>query len=262
MTTTGLTVNFNSYKPADFEEGETQVFNGSETRGINIYCQKFLSNEQSSSQLTKAEILDILKQIINGTFGFNETQSTSVVLDGLELEPIDGNTRLFHMKINQIVVFECVSGNDQNKKYSYYCYLKDSGNSNSEGEDKDGNSWLIYIYGKGTRDNYYMENEGGLEVQKKNEKYYQYIIFDLEDTKEPTIQTSADAPTGTTTIKINTDLLVASIETSNFKLNAIGENTFDYSDIELKNTAFNLPTDAVSEDKVTLTPVGIIKPTA
>lgn len=256
-TTPVLKVNFNSYKPANFQDSvENPVFNGSETLGINIYCQKFLSNEQTSTQLTRDEIIDILKQIIEGNISFNEIETTSVVLEGLELEPITGNTRLFHMIKNQIMVFECISGS----KYSYYCYLKDNGNNDSTGEDKDGNSWLIYIYGKGKRDNIYFEKEGNLDVEKHNEKYYQYIIFDLEDTKEPTIQTSADASTSVPSI--STTFLVNSIETSNFKLNAISGNTFDFSNIELKNTAFNLPTDAVNEDKVTLKPMGIIKPTA
>ena len=253
MTTTPvLKVNFNNYKPSALDDDS--IFNGSEINGINIYCQKFLSSEQASTQLTNAEIIDILEQIIEGNISFNETQTTSVVLEGLELEPITGNTRLFHMNKNQIMVFECISGS----KYSYYCYLKDNGNNDSTGEDKDGNSWLIYIYGKGKRDNYYTPSDS--TQQKPNQKYYQYVIFDLEDTKEPTIQTNADAPTGTTSIGIN--FLVNSIETSNFKLNAVGGNTFDFSNIELKNTAFNLPTDAVNEDKVTLKPMGIIKPTA
>lgn len=258
MTTTPmLKVNFNSYKPSALDDAS--IFNGSEINGINIYCQKFLSNEQTSTPLEKADIIDILKQIINGEIIFYNSQSSNVIFDGLELEPIDGNTRLFHMNKNQIIVFECISGSDQNKKYSYYCYLKDDGDNDSTGEDKDGNSWLIYIYGKGKRDNYYTPS--GSQEPAKNEKYYQYIIFDLEDTKEPTIQIDRDAPTGTTA-SINTDLLVNSIETSNFKLNAIAGNTFNFSGIELKNTAFNLPTDAVSEDKVTLIPMGIIKPTA
>lgn len=93
-------------------------------------------------------------------------------------------------------------------------------------KDKDGNSWMIYIHDK-----------------KRHP-----VVFDIQEDLEIKFTATTDSNSVTT---------VTSVDTGNFSLTKIGTE-FNYNDIELKNTSFNLAVNEKAETKVNIKPVGIV----
>ena len=241
-------INFNNYGIVNGDNRPATV-QASETVGINIYAQKFVENDMGLT-------LDDLKTIIGKLIKFNvenpeqgktyelefipDGESTNVIFNGLKVEKSQENQSVYNIQKNQIIVFECTSNYTAEKK-SYYCYFKDS--SAEEGED--GNVWLIYVYGKG---------DG-----KENRDDFRYTLFDLQDNLEPTITFDLPDSTQAEISEIGTNNIPVSIITGNFTLKNKSNGVYEFSNIELTNTSFNLPIDIKQEKDVTMKPIGYFK---
>ena len=119
---------------------------------------------------------------------------------------------------NYILPFRCTYIDGEKDIFSYYCYFK----------DEKGNSWLIYII--------------------DGDKYP--VVFDLQDNLEPVLTLIESDSTPNTGV-------ITSISTGNFYIGA-KDGVLQYSNIELKNTTFNLPIDQANEIEVTINPLDAI----
>ena len=195
------------------------------TNGICIYNQRYKSTEliPKSDSNENDKVIESLEKVINVQSGYKlafKGVSTSDPFSNLETEK---NVNALVMKNDQILVFRCIKRINGADYDSYYCYIKEHGDSSDTNAIK-GNVWLVYI---------------------KDFKGFP-IVFDLQDGIEPTFNTDIN---GT----------VNSCNTSNFILKANPTSgTYDYEGIELKNTSFNLGYDETTESTVTIIPVGVV----
>lgn len=251
MSTTPViktSINFNNYGIVNGDNRPATV-QASEKVGINIYAQKFVENDMG---LTLDELKTIIGKLIKVSVDNPETgktyelefvqdgESTNVIFNGLKVEKSQENQSVYNIQKNQMIVFECTSNYTSQKK-SYYCYFKDS--STEEGED--GNVWLIHVYGKG---------DG-----KENRDDFRYTVFDLQDNLEPTITFDLPDSQSTEITSIGDTNIPVSIITGNFTLKNKSNGVYDFSNIELTNTSFNLPIDIRQEKNVTMKPIGYFK---
>ena len=213
----GLTINFKNYNAN---------YSGTVGEGISIYNQIYAKEElEFSNQITQEEIENIFKLCITGNISIISNTNSSV-FPGIEWEAKDGS---YVMPKNHILVFECKKnyGTDGDR-YTYYCYFKDNVGDN-------GNVWLIYII------------KGKSQEGQTSNGYYP-VVFDLQDELEPTITMAK--------VQVNSEQVdtITAIDTGNFKIGSNNGIALEYSDISLKNTAFNLAYDETIEEKVTITP--------
>lgn len=175
-----MEINFNNYGGEEL---------GTFGKGINIYNQRYTKEETLNNELSKEQIINILKKVVKGNFISKEllTSNPFSIFDYVSQEQ-NQNSLNYLLHPNFIAVFEC----NCNNSYSYYCYFKDNSS----------NVWLIYIPLKG------------------EDKFP--IIFDLQDNLEPTFYGIEEGEGE------NKNLIIKSCETANFKIQS-KDNVFEYT---------------------------------
>ena len=190
-------------------------YQGQEGTGISIYNQRYtLAEDTITADKSINDIKTILEKCITGNMKGIETTSSGLFENIAWVKREDG---AFIIPNNHILVFECKNG----LLNSYYCYFKDF----------EGNSWLIYII--------------------KEDRYP--LVFDLQENIEPVLTLNE-----VTEVKDGDEVVgykgtITSISTGNFYIGQKG-STLEYTNITLKNTAFNLPIDQDEETTVTIIP--------
>lgn len=227
--TTTLEINFNNYFGT-----EENAF-GTINNGISIYNQRYSLNKALKTSLTLDQIKPILEKVIKGTL-VPIYPTTSNPFDKFAYEASSTNSSTYLLQKNQIMIFECKRTVNGQIYYSYYCYFKDNGSNN----DADGNVWLIFI------------TLANVQTESVQESIPYPVIFDLQDNLEPTFtyKTVTTGETSTNTI--------ASCSTGNFDIKTVG-TVFNYDNIKLKNTSFNLSYDEKKEVLATIIPMGGFK---
>lgn len=191
------------------------TYEGDEGTGISIYNQRYILEEDKiAAGESVSNIITILKKCITGNMKGVDTTSSGLFENIKWQKRLDG---AFIIPNNHILVFECLNG----LKTSYYCYFKDF----------DGNSWLIYII--------------------DSDKYP--VVFDLQENIEPVVTLSGVTEVTESDQVVGYTGTITSISTGNFYIGQKG-STLEYTNITLKNTAFNLPIDQDNENTVTIIP--------
>lgn len=235
-----LTVKFNNNTTTETAD-MTETVAGTSTIGINIFRQSFPSDQVvkgDGTALTDTEILKKLWDVVKATdnsgnpIEINEDEGTgpieilttthtdkfhSLISDGLVLEATSGS---YILKPGYGIVFKAYQGtgaqNSATRYITYYCYLKEK----SSASDEIGNLWIAYITGKKRAP----------------------LLFDVQDNRDVVFTCSG---TGSS-------MVIRSIDTTNFLLQSTG--TGYNTEVELKNTAFNLSSDDTSESKAIVEP--------
>lgn len=228
-TTAKLEINFNNYIKTGQEEF------GTINNGISIYNQRYSLSKALKTSLTLAQIKTILQKVIKGEL-VEINPITSNPFDRFDYEPSGTNSSIYLLKNNQIMIFECKRSINGQDYYSYYCYFKDG---NITTTDKDGNVWLIFI------------TLANVQTESVEETIPYPVIFDLQDNLEPTFTRKQVEGSST---QFTTD----SCSTGNFDIKTVGAS-FNYADITLKNTSFNLSYDEKKEVTATIIPIGGFK---
>lgn len=148
-----------------------------------------------------------------------------VVVQNLKLDTSESSNPFEKVKLVAVTNADSIKKMDKNQILVFKC--KKSINSTDYYtyygylKDDSNNTWVIYI---------------------NNSKKYP-VVFDIQDGLEPVF-----------TLKDNA---IDTISTGNFVIAKDSSSNFNYSGVELKNTAFNLGYNETAESSVTMIPVGV-----
>lgn len=222
----------------------TETVAGTSTIGINIFRQGFpladTTKGDSSSKMSEDDILKKLWDVTTATDASgnvitipqDKSSGPLVRLPENSTDPIqellstgldfDSAKNIYKLKPGYGVVFQAQQGTgnkDSSTRYvTYYCYFKEK----ESASDTKGNLWVAYITGKNRAP----------------------LMFDVQDDRDVIFTCTGKSAGG--------DLAIKSIDTTNFNLEATGSGY--NTNVELKNTAFNLSTDDKMEGKAYVKP--------
>ena len=185
--------------------------------GISIYDQRYKTADTFTDVLSTSALLAILNKVIKVNEGSSMKGKESTTSDVFGDLAYTGGNNENTKKMAENQVL-AFQCIKKIGEVSYYTYY-------CYFKDSSKNAWLIYV-----------TNEKTLPV-----------VFDIQDSLEPIFSGVGG----------DSDFTVTMVNTGNFVLQKNSNNDFSYTDIQLKNTSFNLGIDEKTESSVAMKPFAI-----